>query len=128
MPVTQERFLQVYGNVLMRTWEDVALKRRFLENPAEVLREFGLDAGSASIKVIEPWQAADPAQCTPESAVMLWNKGLESGEITFVYPSQLPEGAAGVQLSVAQMEAISGGCGCCCTPCCCCGDTPIDAS
>ncbi len=120
MSVTQERFLQVYGNILMRTWEDTALKARFLASPAEVLREFGLDAGSSSIKVIEPWQAADPTQCTPESAVKLWNTGLESGEITFVYPSQLPEGAAGVQLSVSQMEAISGGCGCCCTPCCCC--------
>jgi hypothetical protein len=123
MAVAQERFLQIYGNLLVRTWEDDALKQRFLKAPTEVLKEFGLDAGDSSVRVIHPWEAPDPALCTPESAVKLWNDGLEKGEITFVYPSQMPEGAEGMELSIQQMEAIAGGgdsCCCCCTPCCCC--------
>ena len=122
MAVAQEKFLQIYGTLLVKTWEDQALKQRFMTAPADVLKEFGLDAGTSKINVIEPWQAVDPAQCTPESAVQLWNDGLDSGEITFVYPSQMPEGAEGMELSVQQMQAIAGGgdaC-CCCTPCCSC--------
>jgi methionine salvage enolase-phosphatase E1 len=120
--VAQEKFLQIYGSLLVRTWEDEALKQRFLKTPAEVLKEFGLDSKGAHINIIKPWEATDPSQCTPESAVTLWNAGLESGEITFVYPDHMPEGAENMELTVHQMEAVAAGdsCCCCCTPCCSC--------
>lgn len=119
--VAQDKFLQIYGTILVRTWDDSALKQRFLSNPGDVLKEFGLDAGGAKINVIEPWEHPDPKMCTPESQVKMWNEGLATGNITFVYPKEMPEGAAGMELSVEQMEAIAGGgssCCCCCTPCC----------
>ncbi|MBI4818707.1 MAG: hypothetical protein HY791_20730 [Deltaproteobacteria bacterium] len=120
-PVSEEKFLQIYGTVLVRTWDDTALKQRFLANPVEVLKEFGLDAGTATIKVIEPRENPDPALCTPQSAVKLWNDGLQSGTITFVYPKEMPEGAEGVELSAEQMAAVAGGDACCCcSPCCSC--------
>lgn len=120
MAVEQEKFLQIYGTLLVRTWEDDALKQRFMSTPADVLKEFGLDPGQSNVKVISPMD--DPTEeCTPESAVRLWNKGLESGEITFVYPNQMPEGAEGMELSIQQMSAVAGGgCCCTCTPCCSC--------
>src|SRR5438477_9296992 len=42
-PVPRDKFLQIYGSLLVRTWDDKALKTRFLANPGDVLKEFGLD-------------------------------------------------------------------------------------
>lgn len=121
--VPQDKFLQIYGTLLVRTWDDKALKQRFLSNPADVLREFGLDAGSAKVNVIEPWEHPDPKLCTPESQVKMWNEGKAQGNITFVYPKEMPEGAENMELSVGQMEAVAAAgdsCCCCCSPCCSC--------
>mgnify|MGYP003578801354 CR=1 FL=1 len=52
--VPRDKFLQIYGTLLVRTWDDKALKQRFLASPSEVLKEFGLDPGSAKVNVIEP--------------------------------------------------------------------------
>ena len=120
--VGKEKFLQIYGSLLVDTWADEDLKKRFKTQPNTVLKEYGLDPGTATVDLISPM---DPptADCTPESAVTLWNDGLKSGKITFVYPESIPEGQAGMELSSAQLEAISGGgtnaC-CCCSPCCSC--------
>lgn len=120
-PVPRDKFLQIYGTVLVRTWDDKALKQRFLANPGEVLKEFGLDPGSAKINIIEPWQHPDPSLATPDSQVKMWNEGLAQGNITFVYPKEMPEGAENMELSVAQMEKVAAGDYCCsCCPCCCC--------
>ena len=120
--VAEEKFLQIYGNLLVQTWGDAELKARFMANPAEVLREFGLDAGNATVELISPQDEATP-ECTPESQVAMWNEGLQSGKIQFVYPENPPEGISG-ELSEEQLEAVAGGGwevgSCCCTPCCCC--------
>ncbi|HPY74224.1 MAG: hypothetical protein KBC30_03085 [Planctomycetes bacterium] len=119
--VTEEKFLQIYGNLLVQTWGDAELKARFMNNPAEVLKEFGLDAGNATIELISPQEEATP-ECTPESQVKMWNEGLQSGKIQFVYPENPPEGISG-ELSEEQLEAVAGGWSvgsCCCTPCCSC--------
>jgi len=121
MAVESNKFLQVYANLLYQTWGDDALKQRFLKAPADVLKEFGLDPGGSKVNVtvIDPSAATDFDKYTPEGAATLWNEGLTSGQIDFVYLPELPEGAEGMELSVEQMEAISGG-GCCC----CCTCTP----
>ncbi|MBI4818709.1 MAG: hypothetical protein HY791_20740 [Deltaproteobacteria bacterium] len=121
-PVSEEKFLQIYGTVLVRTWDDAALKQRFLSRPAEVLKEFGLDAGTAKVDVIEPWANPDPAVCTPQSQVKAWNDGLKTGTIQFVYPKEMPEGPENMELTAEQMAAVAGGdgCCCCCSPCCSC--------
>jgi hypothetical protein len=120
--ITEEQFLQVYGNLLVQTWSDAELKARFLSHPEEVLREFGLDCGNATVELVSPMAEATE-ECTPESQVTLWNEGLKTGKIRFIYPENPPEGMSG-ELSEEQLEAVAGGdwtvsC-CCCTPCCCC--------
>jgi hypothetical protein len=121
MAVSEEKFLQIYGNILTRTWDDAELKKRFMDSPEEVLKEFGLDPGTAKVTIKKPWDDPDPKLCTPESQVAMWNTGLKSGAIDFIYPEVMPEGAEGMELSAEQLEAVAGGgdsCCCCCTPCC----------
>jgi len=120
--VSEQKFLQIYGSVLTKTWADAELKTRFKTNPGAVLKEFGLDPGSAKVTVKAPWDNPDPAQCTPQSQVKLWNDGLNSGQIDFYYPDAMPEGAEGMELTAEQLEAVAGGGDCCCscTPCCSC--------
>jgi hypothetical protein len=120
-PVSEERFLQIYGNLLVQTWGDAQLKARFKANPAEVLKEYGLDCGEAEVVLMTPWAEATE-ECTPESQVRMWNEGLAAGKINFVYPENPPEGVSG-ELSEEQLEAVAGGWSvgsCSCTPCCCC--------
>jgi len=115
-----EKFLRSYGEVLVRTWGDEELKSRFKADPAIVLKEFGLDPGTAKVILKAPSKDPDPEICTPESQVKLWNQGLKDGEIQFYYPEEMPEGAEGQELGFAELEAVSGGAGCCCSPCCSC--------
>jgi hypothetical protein len=118
--VDTEKFLKLYGEVLVRTWGDEELKSRFKSDPGVVLKEFGLDPGGAKVTLKQPSQEPDPDICTPESQVKLWNQGLVDGEIQFYYPDEMPEGAEGQELGFEELEAVSGG-GCCsCTPCCSC--------
>ena len=115
MAVSEQKFLQIYGTVLTKTWADPAMKERFMANPAEVLKEFGLDPGDATITLKKPWEEnPDPADATPESQVKLWNDGLESGNIDFYYPDEMPEGPVAMELSAEQLEQVAGGAGCCC--------------
>jgi hypothetical protein len=121
MSVSEEKFLQIYGNLLVQTWGDAELKKRFKANPAEVLKEYGLDPGNATVELKAPWAEATE-ECTPESQVRMWNEGLAAGKITFIYPENPPEGVSS-ELSEEQLEAVAGGWSvgsCCCTPCCSC--------
>ena len=118
--MTDERFLQCYGSLLIATWGDPGLKTRFKTSPGAVLKEFGLDPEGATINLKNP---QDPGpDCTKESQIKMWHDGLQAGKIDFVYPEEPPEGIAGEELSEAELESVAGGvfaC-CCCTPCCCC--------
>ena len=119
--VAEEKFLQIYGNLLVHTWGDAELKARFMANPAEVLREFGLDAGNATVELYSPLEEITE-ECTPESQVRMWNEGLQTGTIKFIYPENPPEGLSG-ELTEEELEAVAGGWSigsCSCSPCCCC--------
>ncbi len=118
--MSEERFLQSYGNFLVQAWSQAELKNRFKANPAAVLKEFGLDAGGATINILAPGQVT--AASTKESQVALWNDGVNTGKIDFYFPETPPEGMPG-ELSDSDLEAVAGGwsISCCsCTPCCCC--------
>jgi len=120
-PVSQEKFVQVYGSVLVKTWSDPEFKKRFKENPGQVLKEFGLDPGDAKVRLLPPRNPDNP-NATRESQADLWNIGLQTGEIQFIYPEDMPEGVT-MELSDEQLQAIAGGDSCCCcscTPCCSC--------
>lgn len=119
--VSEEKFLQVYGNVLVQAWGDPAVKARMKAEPAAVLKEYGLDAQGATINLLPP--GAPGPNATAESQCRLWNDGVKSGTIDFYFPEEPPEGVSGMELSESELEAVAGGwsVSCCsCTPCCCC--------
>lgn len=120
--ISTEKFLAAYGAFLVQSWGTPPLKKAFKENPAKVLKEFGLDAEGAEISVESPDPKAGPDVATAESAVQLWNEGKKKGKIRFIYPEKPPTDLDSMELTDEQLEAIAGGgtyC-CCCSPCCCC--------
>lgn len=120
MALSNDVFLAAYGDFLVKSWSDADLQARFKGDPKGVLAEFGLDAGDASVEVMAPADQGHP-DASPESAVQLWNDGLESGNIHFYYPESPPRGET-MELSDADLEAVAGGgdVNCSCTPCSCC--------
>ncbi|MCB1743247.1 MAG: hypothetical protein KDK91_22925 [Gammaproteobacteria bacterium] len=118
--VAMGKFLSAYGSLITTLWGDPDLKDRFLENPAPILKDFGLDPGDAQIRLLAPGRRTEDT--TPESQVRLWNDGLDSGSIDFYFPEEPPEGQENMEISESALEAVAGGgtyC-CCCTPCCSC--------
>jgi hypothetical protein len=119
--VSTEKFLHAYGNFLVQSWGNPALKARFKSSPESVLKEFGLDPEGAKIKIDKP--EGPSSQYTPESQVKLWNEGKKSGTIRFIYPEEPPQDLKTAELTDQELEAIAGGWSigsCCCSPCCCC--------
>jgi hypothetical protein len=119
--VSSEKFLHAYGNLLVQSWGNPAVKKRLKEDPAKVLREFGLDPEGAKVMLEAP--GAPGPHATPDSAVKLWNEGKKAGKIRFIYPEEPPADLKTAELSDQDLEAIAGGWSigsCSCTPCCCC--------
>ena len=116
--LSNQKFLSAYGALLTDVWGDEALKARFKAGPGEVLKEYGLDPGTASINITAPGSLG--VETTPESQVKLWNAGVKSGSIVFYFPEEVPEGAENMEISEEALEAVAGGYCCCCCPCCCC--------
>lgn len=124
--LTQEQFLQRYGNFMVHIWGMPALLTRFQSDPTTVLKEYGLDAGNAKITLLKPGTSnslgiKDP---TAESQFALWSQGKAKGDIPFYYVTEPPEGVGGEAISDEELMAVAGGgsvsCCCSCTPCCCC--------
>ena len=119
--VSNEKFLHAYGNLLVMSWGNPALKKRLKAEPARVLKEFGLDPEGAEVTIEAP--GAPSPQATADSAVKLWNEGKKAGKIRFFYPEEPPQDLKTAVLSDQDLEAIAGGwsvSSCCCTPCCSC--------
>jgi len=119
--VSSEKFLHSYGNFLVRSWGDPALKSRFKQDPAKVLTEFGLDPEGAVVEIDSP--EGPPGWCadaTPESQVRMWNEGKKAGRIRFIYPEEPPQDLKTADLSEEELAAIAGGDACCCCSCCPC--------
>ncbi len=125
--LSQEQFLQRWGNLLVHSWGMPALKERFKSEPAEVLKEYGLDPDGATITLLAPGTPNDLGitDQTFESQYRLWMQGKQRGNIPLYYVEEPPEGVGGEQLSDEELMAVAGGvdtvsCCCCCTPCCSC--------
>lgn len=124
--LTQEQFLQRYGNFMVHLWGMPALLTRFKSDAATVLKEYGLDAGTAKVVILTPGSKnnLNITEPTAQSQFELWTKGKAKGEISFYYVAQPPEGIGGEAISDEELMAVAGGgnisCCCCCTPCCSC--------
>jgi len=123
--ITQDQFLQRYGNLMVQIWGMPALLERFKKEPGTVLTEHGLDPERANVKLLSPGTPNDLgiADATMESAFKLWTEGKKRGTIPFYYVEQPPEGLGGEPLSDSELMAVAGGwtvSSCCCSPCCCC--------
>lgn len=123
--ISQDQFLQRYGNLMIQIWGMPALLARFKTSPAAVLKEHGLDPGSASITLLSPGtpNSLGVTNATMESAYQLWTEGKKKGAIPFYFIEHPPEGTGGEALSDSELMAVAGGLSiscCCCTPCCSC--------
>jgi hypothetical protein len=124
--LTQDQFLQRYGNLMVLIWGMPALLERFQNEPAAVLKENGLDPGNAKVTLLSPGtpNSLGVTDATMESQFRMWTEGKKKGDIPFYYVAKPPEGTGGEPLSDAELMAVAGGgdisCCCCCTPCCSC--------
>ena len=123
--LTQENFLQRYGNLMVQIWGVPALKDRFKKDPTAVLKEYGMDTEGARVTLLGPGMpnALGITDCTMESQYRLWVQGKQKGDIPFYYVEQAPEGAGREALTDEELMAVAGGWSiscCCCTPCCSC--------
>lgn len=120
--ITTERFLEAYGNLLVKCWGSPPLMARLHKEPEVVLKSFGLDPEKAKVNILPPGPPGPHA--TPESQVRLWNEGKNKGKIDLYVPEAPPREIADHELTDAELEAVAGGgwsISCCsCTPCCCC--------
>lgn len=122
--MTEDRFLQCYGNLLVQAWGMPKLMERLKKEPEEVVKEFGMDPEGAKVSVLAPGEPNNLGitECTAESQVELWNEGQKKGEINLYVPDSPPEDAGSTELSDEELMAVAGGwsISCCsCSPCCC---------
>ena len=118
-----DNFLEAYGRFLVQSWGSPPLKQSFKDDPAKVLKSFGMDPEGAEVIIETPDPTLGEDVATPESQVKAWNEGKASGTIHFWYPEDPPEDLSSLELSDEDLEAIAGGWSvscCCCSPCCCC--------
>jgi hypothetical protein len=123
--ISEEQFLQRYGSLIVQSWAMPAFKERLGSEPAVVLKEFGLDPGTARITVLKPGtpNALGVTDATVESQYRMWVQGKQQGNIPLYIADEPPEGAGGEVLSDEELMAVAGGWSvscCCCTPCCSC--------
>jgi hypothetical protein len=116
--VPMTKFLTIYGNLLVQCWGNPALKKRFHDDPASVLKEHGLDPEGARVTIKKPDYSA--AKAPPDAMVRLWNEGKKKGNIELYFPDQPPDEASGLELSETELMTVAGGWAtkCCCCSCC----------
>jgi hypothetical protein len=126
--LSEDQFLQRYGHLIVQSWAMPAFKERLQNEPAEVLKECGLDSGGARITLLSPGQPNPlglTGESTAESQYRMWVEGKRQGNIPLYVVDEPPEGAGAEALSDEELMGVAGGRGwgqycCCCTPCCCC--------
>ncbi|MDD2605677.1 MAG: hypothetical protein PHF66_12790 [Desulfobacteraceae bacterium] len=115
----KEVFMKAYSSVLRKVWSgDEDYKKKLLSNPSAVLKDAGLDPGTAKVNII----TKITREGTLDDQLRLWEEGLKTGAIDLYVPLEQPEAVEDVDLTDAELESVAGGGDCCCTctPCCCC--------
>jgi len=117
----RKAFVAGYGTLLRTAWtKDGAFKKRLLADPTKVVKEFGLNPGTAKVAIVE---SSAEGKGSIDDVVRLWEDGKKAGSIMLYVPFTMPKGAADMELTEADLEAVAGGegdCCCCCSPCCTC--------
>jgi hypothetical protein len=119
LKMEKEVFMKAYSSVLRKVWSgDEDYKKKLLSNPSAVLKDAGLDPGTAKVNII----TKITREGTLDDQLRLWEEGLKSGAIDLYVPLEQPEAVEDVDLTDAELESVAGGGDCCCTctPCCCC--------
>src|SRR5437762_12576702 len=95
--ITEDQFLQRYGNLMLQLWGVPALLERFKKESAQVLTEYGLDPEKAEVTLLSPGtpNALGITDSSEHGAYSLWIQGKAAGNIPFYYLEQAPEGEIG---------------------------------
>ena len=111
-------FVINYAAILKEAWTGgEEFKQRLMAEPAQVVKEFGLDPGDAKISIITEIRG----EGTVDDQVRLWQEGKAAGSIDFYVPLEEPVDLDDVELSDEMLEMVAGGgCTCCSCPCSCC--------
>jgi|SRR5215475_8757506 len=122
--ITEDQFLQRYGNLMLQIWGVPALLERFKKEPGSVLKEYGLDPEKATVTLLTPGNpnALGIMDASEHGAFTLWIQGKAAGNIPVYFLEQPPEGVGGEELSDSELMSVAGGLSiscCSCTPCCC---------
>lgn len=113
----RESFVQAWGAILMKSWQDADFRERLHDDPAAVFAEEGLEVQpGAQIKLeLAP---ADATGGDLDHQISLYEQGLETGSYTFyvLEPSEVETR----EISDRELEAISGAAMCSSCPACSC--------
>ena len=116
----KDEFLAAYSRVLIGAWTDDAYAERLDSDPAEALRERGIEVPAGGKLVVT--RAIPDGAGTPDedAAVAKWNAGAATGVYILSVPATPQVDFS--ELSDSDLVGISAGLsvGCCSCPCSCC--------
>jgi len=117
----KDEFFASYTKVLVAAWTDEEYAQRLDADPAQALREYGLEVPEGSELVVTRVIPEDAGEPSEDAAIQKW----VSGRTTGVYTLSVPATPALdlTELSEADLMALTGGwsVSCCSScPCCCC--------
>ncbi len=115
-----ETFLASYTKVLVAAWTDDEYAQRLDTDPAEALREHGLEVPAGAELVVTRVIPEDAAAPDEDAAIAKWNKGKETGVYVLSVPATPQVDFS--ELSESDLVAVSAGLSvsCCSCPCSCC--------
>ncbi len=117
----KDEFFASYTKVLVAAWTDEEYAQRLDADPAQALREYGLEVPEGSELIVTRVIPEDAGEPSEDAAIQKW----VSGRTTGVYTLSVPATPALdlTELSEADLMALTGGwsVSCCSScPCCCC--------
>ena len=116
----KDEFLAAYTRVLVGAWTDDDYARRLDSDPAEALREQGIEVPTGGKLVVTRTIPDDAGAPDEDAAVAKWNAGRETGVYILSVPAT-PQVDFG-ELADSDLVSISAGLSvsCCSCPCSCC--------
>jgi hypothetical protein len=113
----REQFVQAWGTILMKSWEDEDFKQRLHADPRSVFAENGLEIqADAQIELVKPPDDAGPDL---DRQIDLYEEGRESGSYTFYV--QESNQLQTQEVSEKELEGVAAGaCSSSIISCCCC--------